>query len=89
MVDMAGSEGRDPVADLEILRREIREYDAELAQFPWMVVANKMDLEGAEENLANFRQRFPRVRLIPISAELEEGLGELKAMLDEEVGYRA
>ena len=80
---------RAPIADLEILRKEIREYDAELAQFPWMVLANKMDLEGAGEKLAAFRQRFPKVRVFPISAELEEGLDELRAMLDEEVGYRA
>jgi len=89
VIDMAGSEGRDPIRDLEILRTEVREYDAELAQFPWWVVANKMDLEGAAENLAAFRARFPKVGVVPISAELEEGLEELKGRLDEEVGHPA
>ncbi len=86
VLDMAGSEGRDPISDLEILRREIKEYDEELARFPWKVVANKMDLEGAAENLAIFRQRFPKVEVIPISAETGQGLDDLKQMLDNEVG---
>ena len=88
VLDMAGSEGRDPISDLEILRKEIREYDEELARFPWLVVANKMDVEGAAENLANFRERFPKARVVPISAEAEEGLEDLKAVLNEELGYR-
>ena len=83
-----GGDGRDPVSDLEILRKEIKEYDEELARFPWKVVANKMDLETAADNLANFKQRFPKVEVIPISADLEEGLDDLRQMLDNEVGYR-
>jgi GTP-binding protein len=88
VVDMAGSEGRDPVSDLEILRREIKEYDDELARFPWKVIANKMDLEGAAENLENFRSRFPKVDIIPISAENDLGMDDLKQILDNEIGYR-
>ena len=85
---MAGSEGRDPISDLEILRREIKEYDEELARFPWKVIANKMDLEGAAENLAIFRGRFPKVEVVPISAESGDGLDDLRQMLDNEVGSR-
>lgn len=88
VIDMAGSEGRDPVSDLEILRREVKEYDEELARFPWKIVANKMDLEGAAENLEIFRQRFPRIDIVPISAESETGLDDLKQLLDNEVSYR-
>lgn len=88
VLDMAGSEGRDPISDLQILRTEIKEYDEELARFPWKVIANKMDTEGAAENLEAFRARFPKVEVLPISAELEEGLDDLKQMLDNEVGYR-
>ena len=47
----------------------------------WMVVANKMDLEGAEENLQRFRQRFPKVEVVPISAELEEGIDPRRRIL--------
>jgi GTPase len=88
VLDMAGSEGRDPISDLEILRREIKEYDEELARFPWRVVANKMDLEGAAENLEMFRQRFPKAEVTPISAQQGQGMEDLRQMLDNEVGYR-
>lgn len=88
VIDMAGSEGRDPIEDLQILRTEIKMYDEDLSKFDWMVVANKMDLEGADENLANFRARFPKQTVIPISAEQEEGLDALREELDRRVGYR-
>ncbi len=88
VIDMAGSEGRDPLSDLEILRREIKEYDDELARFPWKIIANKMDLEGAEEHLATFRDRFPKIDIIPISADVGTGLDELKQALDKEVAYQ-
>lgn len=85
VVDMAGSEGRDPIVDVELLRTEIKLYDEELAKFPWVVVANKMDLDGAEENLAMFRQRFSKVKIVPISASEEEGLDALRDLLSEQV----
>jgi GTP-binding protein len=88
VLDMAGSEGRDPISDLEILRREIREYDEDLAAFPWKVVANKMDLETAAENLTAFRNRFPKADVFPISADSGEGLDALRDMLDRELGQR-
>jgi GTP-binding protein len=89
VVDMAGSEGRDPISDVELLRTEIKLYDEELAQFPWIVIANKMDLDGADEHLANFRQRFPKVEVVPISAQEEEGLDTLREVLCKRVGKRA
>jgi GTP-binding protein len=89
VIDMAGSEGRDPISDLEVLRKEVREYDEELGSFPWIVVANKMDLEESAEKLEIFKTRFPKVKVIPISAEMEEGLDELRDYLDKELAYRA
>jgi GTPase len=88
VIDMAGSEGRDPISDLEILRREVKEYDDELARFPWKIIANKMDLEGAAENLEIFRSRFPKTDIIPISADTGLGLDDLRQVLDNEVGHR-
>lgn len=89
VVDMAGSEGRDPIEDVQTLRTEIKMYDEELSKFPWMVVANKMDLDGAEEHLQMFRQRFPKVEVVPISAQEGEGLDRLREVLCEKVGKRA
>jgi len=47
-----------------------------------------MDLEGAEENLEQFRQRFPSLTIIPLSAETEDGIELLRQELDQRVGYR-
>ena len=47
-----------------------------------------MDLDGAEDNLIHFRQRFPKVDIVPISAKLEEGLDGLRELLCERVGER-
>jgi GTP-binding protein len=82
VVDIAGSEGRSPIEDLQNLRREIDLYDPRLSQRPWSVVANKMDLPEASENLRALKQRFPGVEIIPISAERSEGLEELKDALE-------
>ena len=86
VVDMAGSECRDPIEDVETLRREIKLYEEELSKLDWLVVANKMDLEGAAGNLQNFRARFPKVEIVPISAEYGEGLEELRRTLCARVG---
>jgi len=81
VVDTAGSEGRDPVSDLQSLRREVSLYDSELAERPWVIIANKMDLPGAEEMLETLRFRFSRVEIIPVSGADGEGVETLKARL--------
>ena len=81
VVDAAGSEGRNPVEDLQNLRREIDLYDPTLSARPWLVVANKMDLPNAEENLKVLRKRFPRIDVLPTSAVNEQGIPALKETL--------
>jgi GTPase len=83
VVDAAGSEGRSPVADLQNLRREIDLYDPTLSSRLWLIIANKMDLPNAEENLKLLRERFPRVSVLPISAAKGEGIDALKEILAE------
>lgn len=83
VLDMAGSEGRSAIADLESLRREIDLYDRRLSRRPWFVAANKMDLSPAEENLRDFQKRFPQITIIPISAKEGRGIGELERLLKE------
>src|SRR5947199_1343873 len=68
VVDIAGSEERNPVEDLQNLRREIDLYDPTLSSRAWFVVANKMDLAGATENLKALRTRFPKLDIVPTSA---------------------
>ena len=81
VVDVAGSEGRNPIEDLQNLRREIGLHDPALSSRPWLVVANKMDLPGAETNLRAVRERFSKIKIIPTSAAKGEGVAELKDTL--------
>ena len=82
VLDMGGGDGRHPVEDLQHLRREIDLYDKRLSQRPWRIVANKMDLPTAVENLAALRQSFPAVEISPISATKGEGIPGLKTELE-------
>jgi len=81
VIDVAGSEGRNPIEDLQNLRREIDLYDPALSSRPWLIVANKMDLPDAERNLRALQKRFPRTKIVPTSAEQGEGIAELKKTL--------
>jgi GTP-binding protein len=81
VLDIAGSEGRSPLEDLQNLRREIDLYDSRLSARPWFVVANKMDLPEAKENLQVLRKRFGKIEVVPVSAAKGEGIDELKKML--------
>jgi GTP-binding protein len=81
VVDTAGSEGRNPVEDIQNLRRELDLYDSRLSERPWFIVANKMDLPDAEENLKALRKKFPKIEIVPISAAQGEGIEDLKKKL--------
>jgi GTP-binding protein len=81
VVDVAGSEGRHPIEDLQSLRREIDLYDPRLSKRPWSIVANKIDLPDHQENLRAIEQRFSGVPVIAVSAERGEGIPELKEHL--------
>src|SRR5438105_8663612 len=78
VVDIAGSEGRNPVEDLQNLRRELDLYDRTLSSRPWLVVANKMDLPGATENLKALQARFPKIKILPTAAATGKGIAALK-----------
>ena len=81
VLDVAGSEGRNPVEDLQNLRREIDLYDPILSSRPWLAVANKIDLPDAKENLKALQKRFPKLEIIPTSAAKGEGIDLLKQSL--------
>jgi GTP-binding protein len=81
VIDVAGSEGRNPVEDLQNLRREVDLYDPALSSRQWLVVANKMDLPDAERNLRALQERFPQTKIIPTSAAKGQGVAELKKTL--------
>ena len=81
VLDVAGSEGRHPLEDLQNLRREIDLYDSRLSSRPWFIIANKMDLPDAQENLETIRQRFPAIEVAALSASTGDGIDGLKENL--------
>jgi GTPase len=86
VLDTAGSEGRNPVQDLGSLRRELDLYDPTLSQRPWIIAANKMDLPGAEENLAIVRSRFSDRIVMPTAAADGVGIEDFKRALQTLLG---
>ncbi|MGG3840469.1 GTPase ObgE [Paenibacillus thiaminolyticus] len=87
VVDMAGTEGRDPFDDWVKINDELRQYNEKLAERPQIVAANKMDMPQAEENLEAFREQVralkgDEIEIMPISSLTKQGVQELlyKAM---------
>ena len=76
VIDMSSSEGRDPVDDYKKINLELESYNPDLLKRPQIIVANKMDLPGAEENLEEFKKQL-NVEVIPISAFTKDNLNEL------------
>src|SRR5699024_8810575 len=78
VIDMASIEGRDPYEDYVKVNDELKAYDRTLIDRPQLIVANKMDMPQAEENLQKFKQSLPKdVQIYPISAITKQGLREL------------
>ena len=79
VVDVSGSEGRDPAADFGAINEELRQYSPALAQRPQIVVANKSDIMADEELLEQLRRRAEEegYPLFAISAAAHQGTREL------------
>ena len=78
VVDISGSEGRDPLEDYDIILRELENY-GRLRDRPMLVAANKMDIGGAEENLERLREKLAPedIGVYPVSAATGQGVREL------------
>ncbi len=85
LLDMAGADAREPWDDYKKLLSELKFYDPALLEKPRYVVANKMDEPQAEANLKKFKQKFRRVKVIPISAAFDVGIPAFKEFLREAV----
>lgn len=77
VIDMGAQEGRYPIDDYKIIQNEIDKYGHNLNKKKTVVIANKMDLENADENLKAFKKEFKDVEIIPISAYSLEGVEDL------------
>ena len=86
IIDMSGFEGRDPYEDYLTINKELENFDKKLLEKPQIIIASKMDIEGSEENLKEFKKKVKDVKIFPISAitgtGLKEVLIELSNMLD-------
>lgn len=79
VIDISGSEGRDPIEDYYTIRSELYDYSPALHALPQFVAANKMDIPGAEENLALLKQELEEdgVPVFPVSAASVKGFEPL------------
>ncbi len=84
VIDMAGTEGRDPVDDFRKIKKEIKLYKEALLERPFLVVANKMDEPSAAENLKVFKRKT-RTKPIAISCLTDEGIADFLKILRETV----
>ncbi len=77
VLDIAGTEGRDPLDDFEKINAELAAYSQKLAQLPQIAVLNKYDCAGALENAERFAAAHPDLPAVCISAVRGEGTAEL------------
>ena len=78
-VDVSGIEGRDPIEDFKTINEELEKYSEKLSQKPQIVVANKCDLPGFEENFDAFKQKMEEegFKVFKLSAATKNGVSEL------------
>ena len=81
ILDMAGTDNRDPRDDYKQLLKELELYDPALLDKPRLVAANKMDEEAAVANLKKFKKRYAKAEIVPISCLSEEGIPKLRKEL--------
>ncbi|MEC0493138.1 GTPase ObgE [Bacillus glycinifermentans] len=78
VIDMSGLEGRDPYEDYVTINKELEQYNLRLTERPQIIVANKMDMPEAEENLKAFKEKLTDDHpVFPISAVTRQGLRDL------------
>ncbi len=81
VVDAASTEGRDPIADIYAINKELEAYNPDIAKRPQVIAANKIDAfyDGAEETIRKIRDEFESkgIRVFPISAVSGQGVREL------------
>jgi len=76
LIDMSGFEGRDPIEDYKVINSELKNYSKDVLKKHQIIAANKMDIEGAQENLDRFMKAVKK-KVYPISALNKQGLEDL------------
>lgn len=73
VIDMSGFEGRNPYDDYILINKELEAFNKKLMEKPMIVIANKMDVEGAKENLEEFKKKVD-CEIFEVSAVSKTGL---------------
>lgn len=84
VIDMSGSEGRDPYEDYQVIRKELEEFSPKLLNKQEIIIANKMDLPNSKDNLNKFKEKIDK-QVYEISALNNENLDTLINVLSESV----
>ncbi len=77
VIDMAGVEDRDPYDDYVLINKELGEFNEKLLKKPMIIIANKMDLESAKENLKIFKEKVKDKKIFEVSGATGQGLKEV------------
>lgn len=78
MIDMSGSEGREPIEDYKVINQELAAYEQRLEDRPQIVVVNKMDLPESQDNLILFKEEIGEdVPVIPVSTITRDNIDQL------------
>ncbi|MEY4916729.1 MAG: hypothetical protein RL616_642 [Verrucomicrobiota bacterium] len=85
LLDMAGTDNRKPWDDYKQLLKELELYDPAILEKPRLVVANKMDEAVSEENLKQFKKKFKKISVLPISAAFDQGMEQFRKTIREAV----
>jgi GTP-binding protein len=85
LLDMAGTDNRKPWDDYKQLLKELELYDPALLEKPRLVVANKMDEAVAEKYLKQFKTKFKKISVLPISAAFDQGMEKFRETIRKEV----
>lgn len=82
VLDISGSEGRNPIEDFELINSELSSYNIKLNDKKMLVVLNKIDL-GAEENIKEFREKYSDKvdEIVEISAATTENVDKLMYLI--------
>ena len=77
IIDMSATDGRDPVSDYYKIRKELENFNPDLLKRPEIIVANKMDLPGADENFIRFKKQTNLMDIVAISAVTKHNVQQL------------
>ena len=77
VIDMSASEARDPYEDYVLINKELEAFNEKLIKKPQIIVANKMDLPNAKEELERFKKKAGDVEIYEVSAATNQGLQQV------------